>query len=99
MSQALICCASCWTSWANGRRSTRPRSSSAGVAEREQVLADQLIAERELHGALHKLAALVTVRRLEALEAKDIAVGLNAAEKQEYLTLMSNNATRDARGG
>jgi len=69
------------------------------LLQREQLLADAVVAAGDLHAALRKIADLVTVRRLQALEAKDRAVGLDATEKQEYFRLMSNGGTRDARSG
>jgi DNA primase len=82
------------------RWSGRPGGDSLEkLLQREQILADAVGAADELHAALRKIADLVTVRRLEALEAKDIAVGLDATELQEYLRLMSTSGSRDARGG
>jgi DNA primase len=69
------------------------------LLQREQLLADAVVAAGDLHAALRKIADLVTVRRLQALESKDRAVGLDATEKQEYFRLMSNGGTRDARSG
>jgi hypothetical protein len=62
----------------------------AKLLQQEQLLSDALTAAAEVHAALLKLQDLVTVRRLQALEAKDAAVGLEARERQEYLMLMSN---------
>ena len=82
------------------RWSGRPGGDSfQKLLQQEQILADAVGAAQELHAALRKIGALVTVRRLQALEAKDIAVGLDATERQEYLRLMSNGSARDARGG
>jgi DNA primase len=69
------------------------------LLQREPVLADVRAATDEFHGALAKLRDLVLVRRMQALEAKDSAVGLNTEERQEYLTLTMNRASRGARGG
>ncbi len=60
------------------------------LLQQEQLLADALSAAGELHAALAKLRDLITVRRLQALEAKDAAIGLQPDERQEYLMLMSN---------
>ncbi|MBV8853217.1 MAG: DNA primase [Sinobacteraceae bacterium] len=62
------------------------------LLQQEQLLADTLSAAGELHAALGKLRDLITVRRLQALEAKDAAVGLEPDERQEYLMLMSNRS-------
>jgi DNA primase len=73
------------------RWSGRPGGAAfAKLLQQEQLLSDDLTAAAEMHAALLKLRDLVTVRRLQALEAKDAAVGLEARERQEYLMLMSN---------
>jgi DNA primase len=69
------------------------------LLQREQVVADAAAATAELRAALGKLADLVAVRRLEALEAKESASGLLPEERQEYLRLTMRRAPRDIRGG
>ncbi len=69
------------------------------LLQREQLVADAGIAAAELRAALAKLIDLVSTRRLQALEAKDSATGLDSEEKQEYLRLMVLRGPRDARGG
>jgi DNA primase len=92
---------------------TQPARSSAQIIERwadkpegellqrllqvEQIVTDAPAAEAEVHAALRRLSDLVTIRRLEALEAKDSAVGLEPEEKQEYLLLMSNRTAAGTR--
>jgi len=70
------------------RWSERPeREILEKLLQREQVVADAVAAADELRAAARRLADLVAVRRLEALEAKDAATGLDEQEKQEYLRL------------
>lgn len=68
------------------------------LLQREQVVADAVAAADELRAALRRLADLVAVRRLEALEAKDAATGLDAEERQEYLRLTMLRAAPGGRG-
>jgi DNA primase len=69
------------------------------LLQREQVVADAVAATDELRAALRKLGDLVAVRRLEALEAKDAATGLDEQEKQEYLRLTMLRASVSRREG
>jgi len=70
------------------RWSERPeREILEKLLQREQVVADAVAAADELRAAARRLADLVAVRRLEALEAKDAATGLDEQEKHEYLRL------------
>ncbi|HZO21859.1 MAG TPA: DNA primase [Steroidobacteraceae bacterium] len=71
----------------------------AKLLQREQVVADAVAAADELRAALRKLADRVAIRRLEALEAKEVATGLDAQEKQEYLRLTMLRASPGSRGG
>jgi DNA primase len=68
------------------------------LLQREQVVASASAAAAELRAALARLADLVFVRRLEALEAKESQGGLLPEEKQEYLRLTMRHAPRVADG-
>jgi DNA primase len=69
------------------------------LLQREQIVADAGKATGELHGALGKLADGVIDRRLAALEAKSRSARLEPMELEEFQRLMSNRASRGARGG
>ena len=69
------------------------------LLQREPLVADASIAGAELRGALAKLRDLVGIRRLQALEAKDSAVGLQPEERQEYLSLTMQRGSGKARRG
>jgi len=62
------------------------------LLQREQIVADAAAAAGELRAALRKLADRVADRRLQALEAKDSATGLEPEERQEYLRLTMRRA-------
>jgi DNA primase len=64
------------------------------LLQREEVIADAAAAAGELRAALVKLAHQAVERRLERLEEKDRALGLDAEEKQEFQRLMSNLRAR-----
>jgi DNA primase len=58
------------------------------LLHREEVVADEALAAAELHGALEKLAAKVTVQRQEALEEKSRWTRLTPEELQELQELI-----------
>jgi DNA primase len=69
------------------------------LLQREQIVADAVIAAAELHGALAELAHRVVEGRLKALEDKSRLTGLDPEELAEYQRLTSNRRARGARGG
>jgi len=69
------------------------------LLQREQIVADAVIAAAELHGALAELAHRVVEGRLKALEDKSRVTGLDPEELAEYQRLTSNRRARGARGG
>lgn len=70
------------------------------LLQREEIVADAAIAASELHAALAKLAHRVVDRRLQALQEKSRSLGgLEEEELLEFKRLMSNLASRGARGG
>jgi DNA primase len=69
------------------------------LLEREEVLGDAEAAALELRAALAKLAEQAVERRLEALEARIRASGLNglsAEERQEFQALIGKRGARKA---
>jgi hypothetical protein len=69
------------------------------LLQREQIVADAVIAAAELHGALAELAYRVVEERLKALEEKSLTSRLSPDEMDEYQRLTSNRKARGARGG
>jgi hypothetical protein len=69
------------------------------LLQREQIVADAVIAAAELHGALGELAHRVVEGRLKALEEKSLTSRLSPDELEEYQRLTSNRMTRGTRGG
>ena len=69
------------------------------LLQREQIVADAVIAARELHGALDGLAHRVVEGRLKALEEKSRSSRLGPEELAEYQRLTSIRSPREARGG
>jgi DNA primase len=70
------------------------------LLQREQIVADAVAAAGELHATLGKLAHRAVEKRLEALQEKSKSTGgLEKEELLEFQRLVSNLASRDARGG